>query len=92
MQNLNEKWETLAIFNVFITGIHEIVDLSTKGQYQIACTKYYEATHAQPPSSIINHPNQYFQDSMGASKEKDDAGKKVNKSTLDPSQPETSSN
>lgn len=29
---------------------------------------------------------------MGASKEKDDAGKKANKSTVDPSQPETSTN
>lgn len=59
------------------TGIHEIVDLSVKGQYQVACTKYFEATHGRPPSSIINHPNQYFQDSMAINKEKDEGKMKT---------------
>lgn len=58
---------------VLLSGVQEILDLSKKGHYQMACTKYYEWTHSQLPSSIINHPNQYFQDSVGVNKE--DVGK-----------------
>lgn len=63
-------------YNLLFAAVREIVDLSSKGQYQIACTKYYESIHGQPPSTIINHPNQYFQESKGIGKSKEDGGKK----------------
>ncbi|KAJ8913660.1 hypothetical protein NQ315_007377 [Exocentrus adspersus] len=51
-------------------GIIPILDLAKGGHYQIACTKYFECTHNQPPVMTINHPNQYFEESVNLSKDK----------------------
>lgn len=48
------------------SAIAEIIDLVRGRHYQIACTRYFEATHKVdghiPP---ISHPNQYVDLSMG---------------------------
>ena len=36
------------------------------GHYQVACTRYFEATHKREVDSMqnmISHPNQYFEES-----------------------------
>ncbi|KAG8332080.1 hypothetical protein J6590_028065 [Homalodisca vitripennis] len=45
-------------------NIQETVDLINRGQYQLACTKYFEITQGTPPERFINHPNQYFEESQ----------------------------
>ncbi|XP_054283942.1 DNA primase large subunit-like [Macrosteles quadrilineatus] len=50
--------------NVPAADVQETVDLINRGHYQLACTKYFELTHGQPPERLINHPNQYFEDSQ----------------------------
>lgn len=43
---------------------HEIISLCVKGHYALACTKYFEITHRTTPQKVINHPNQYFDNSF----------------------------
>lgn len=43
--------------------IAEMVKFSKEGQYHLACRKYFEATHKEPPPRAILHPNAYFNDS-----------------------------
>ncbi|XP_018576961.1 DNA primase large subunit [Anoplophora glabripennis] len=57
-------------YGVSSEGIDSVLDLAKAGHYQIACGKYFEYTHNQPPSMTINHPNQYFEESMNLAKEK----------------------
>lgn len=46
-------------------GVQEILNLAQNGHYQIACTKFFEATNgASPSSTAINHPNQFFEESQ----------------------------
>ena len=40
-----------------------MVELSSKGHFQIACQKYWEAVHKAPLEAGINHPNQYLEES-----------------------------
>jgi len=47
-----------------LLAIHDIMELVDKDHYQLACTKYFEYTHKQPPEQIINHPNYYFEQSQ----------------------------
>lgn len=47
------------------------MSLVKNGHYQIACTKYFEHAHLQPPTTTINHPNQYFEESRNLFIEKD---------------------
>ncbi|GMF47648.1 unnamed protein product [Phytophthora fragariaefolia] len=43
---------------------HEILSLAENHHYQIACKKYFEATHpGSDPDVLINHPNGYFEES-----------------------------
>jgi len=45
-------------------GIKEILELVEKHHFQIACTKYFEYTHAGATvEGGVNHPNQYFEES-----------------------------
>ncbi|KAJ8564029.1 hypothetical protein ON010_g7317 [Phytophthora cinnamomi] len=51
----------------------EILSLAENHHYQIACKKYFEATHpGSDPDVLINHPNGYFEESRRyyAAKEK----------------------
>lgn len=42
------------------------MSLVNSSHYQIACTKYFEYTHGQPSKNVINHPNQYFDESRAS--------------------------
>ncbi|KAK3863156.1 hypothetical protein Pcinc_031033 [Petrolisthes cinctipes] len=55
--------QRLINFKVPQQAISEIIELVGKGHYQIACQKYWEATHNAPLETGINHPNQYFEES-----------------------------
>ncbi|KAG7394429.1 DNA primase large subunit [Phytophthora boehmeriae] len=41
----------------------EIISLAENHHYQIACKKYFEATHPGSDDVLINHPNGYFEES-----------------------------
>lgn len=62
----------------------EIVSYATKGHYQIACSKYFEAAHETTLMEGITHPNQYFEKSQEViaerTGEKKDAKSNLNKS------------
>lgn len=45
-------------------AIQEIVDLVSRQHFQIACQRYFEATHNTEVDSGIQHPNQYFIESQ----------------------------
>lgn len=62
-------------YGVSSQGINEIAETAVKGHYQIACGKYFEYTHGQPSKNAINHPNQFFEDSITLSKDKEKPGK-----------------
>ena len=40
------------------------MDLVSRQHYQIACQRYFEATHQTELDGGIQHPNQYFQESQ----------------------------
>ena len=44
--------------------IQDIIDLVSRQHFQIACQRYFEATHSTELDGGIQHPNQYFQDSQ----------------------------
>jgi len=44
--------------------IQDIVDLVSRQHFQIACQRYFEATHHSEVDGGIQHPNQYFQESQ----------------------------
>lgn len=44
--------------------IQDIVDLVSRQHFQIACQRYFEATHHAEVDGGIQHPNQYFQESQ----------------------------
>lgn len=45
-------------------AIQEIVDLVSRQHFQIACQRYFEATHNTEVDCGIQHPNQYFIESQ----------------------------
>lgn len=51
-------------FCLFVPAISEIVDMTKKGHFQIACSKYFDAVHHSDLGVGINHPNQYFEESQ----------------------------
>lgn len=62
--------DILIILYLF-AGIEAIIELVKNGHFQIACTKYFEYTHSmQAPTSVISHPNQFFEESMQLSADK----------------------
>lgn len=42
----------------------DIIDITNKGHFQIACQRYFEARHNTSCETGINHPNQYFDESL----------------------------
>eukprot|EP00049_Salpingoeca_infusionum_P010276 m.174549 g.174549 ORF g.174549 m.174549 type:complete len:467 (-) comp14593_c1_seq1:363-1763(-) len=55
---------TMLAFKVPKDAIHEIISLVDGHHYQIACARYFEATHTLPTGSVsILHPNSYFSQS-----------------------------
>lgn len=59
---LTNKLQAYGISPQYITEIAELVKGS---HFQVACGKYFEATHGKP-SNGIQHPNQYFEESQVA--------------------------
>lgn len=51
-------------YNIDAKGVQEVISSCRKGQYTIACTKYFEITHRKTPKKGINNPNQYFDNSF----------------------------
>ncbi|XP_008207104.1 DNA primase large subunit isoform X1 [Nasonia vitripennis] len=45
------------------SDVGEITKLASEGHYILACTRYFESTHKQPPARMFLHPNHYFQES-----------------------------
>lgn len=41
----------------------EVIELAKEGHYSLACTRYFQALHKQPPEQPIFHPNGYFAES-----------------------------
>jgi DNA primase large subunit len=54
---------------------NEIKELVTNGHYQVACGKYFEFSRGKAPTNGINHPNQYFEESMNIEKEASESKK-----------------
>ncbi|KAM3962800.1 LOW QUALITY PROTEIN: DNA primase large subunit [Aphomia sociella] len=44
--------------------VNDIVDITKKGHFQVACSKYFDAVHNVDLGLGINHPNQYFEESQ----------------------------
>ncbi|GFS36961.1 DNA primase large subunit [Trichonephila inaurata madagascariensis] len=60
--HLKQRLQSLNISN---SAIDNILDLSTRGHYQIACTRLFEVTHHDTSvDQGISHPNQYFEESQ----------------------------
>lgn len=60
---LKQKLKAMSIGTVYYD---KIIESLKGGHYQVACTRYFEATHKREVESIqssISHPNQYFEES-----------------------------
>ncbi|KAF2359407.1 DNA primase large subunit eukaryotic/archaeal [Trinorchestia longiramus] len=55
--------QRLIAYGISSAAAGEVVELSTKGHYQIACQKYWEAVHNATLDCGVNHPNQYLEES-----------------------------
>lgn len=51
-------------------SINSVIDMTKKGHFQIACSKYFDAVHNVDLGLGINHPNQYFEESQKLQGEK----------------------
>lgn len=47
-----------------MVAIQEIIELVSRQHFQIACQRYFEATHNTEVDTGIQHPNQYFIESQ----------------------------
>ncbi|MCL4122387.1 UNVERIFIED_CONTAM: hypothetical protein GTU68_060364, partial [Idotea baltica] len=56
--------QKLSNYNIPQEVTNDIMDLVGKHHFQIACQRYFEAKHNSSMESGINHPNQYFEESM----------------------------
>lgn len=54
---------------------NDIKNLVKNGHYQVACGKYFEYTHGKPAVNGINHPNQYFEESVDLEKQANETKK-----------------
>lgn len=75
VNNLRQKLQS---YNLSVSDISEVVDLSSRGHYQLACTRYFEITHNVHNAKGINHPNLYFEESQNVINGKE-TGKTDNK-------------
>ncbi|XP_023244902.1 DNA primase large subunit isoform X2 [Copidosoma floridanum] len=85
----DELTKKLTEYGIPTTDKAEIARLSSEGQYNLACFKYFESTHGQPASRVFLHPNQYFNESRETlTKDKTKEEKVTQNSTQAPSSPE----
>ncbi|XP_052276679.1 DNA primase large subunit-like isoform X2 [Dreissena polymorpha] len=62
--------QRLKTMNIGDQYLDKIVSEVKTGRYNVACTRYFEATHKLPleyQAQAISHPNQYFEESQRAS-------------------------
>lgn len=52
------------IYYSYFTVVNDIIDMTKKGHYQIACSKYFDGIHNTDLGLGINHPNQFFEESQ----------------------------
>ncbi|XP_039764600.1 DNA primase large subunit [Pararge aegeria] len=45
-------------------AVNDILDVTKKGHFQIACSKYFDTVHNTGLDLGINHPNQFFEESQ----------------------------
>ncbi|XP_044174076.1 DNA primase large subunit-like [Acropora millepora] len=75
--------QRLAAYRVPKKGVDEIMEFVKESHYQLACTRYFELTHGLTASSAINHPNQYFDESLQS--QKDEQGSTSRPASVAPS-------
>lgn len=51
-------------YGIDAQAINEILDVTKKGHFQVACSKYFDAVHHTDIGIGVNHPNQYFEESQ----------------------------
>ncbi|XP_042215191.1 DNA primase large subunit-like [Homarus americanus] len=56
--------QRLVSFKVPQQAVNEIIELVSMSHYQVACQRYWEATHNACLDAGINHPNQFFEESQ----------------------------
>ncbi|KAJ8687034.1 hypothetical protein QAD02_022828 [Eretmocerus hayati] len=61
--DVDELTKKLSDFKISPADTGEITRLAREGHYILACTKYFESTHKQPPGRMFMHPNQYYVES-----------------------------
>lgn len=71
---LKEKLKSTSINQ---KSIHEIEDLVNNRHYQTACSRYFESIHDTTLDQLINHPNQYFEESQKILKGQKPKGEKI---------------
>ncbi|GFT66301.1 DNA primase large subunit [Nephila pilipes] len=61
----NHLKQRLQSLHISTAAIDSILDLSARGHYQIACTRFFEGAHNETSvDQGISHPNQYFEESQ----------------------------
>lgn len=75
--------QRLAAYRVPKKDVDEIMEFVKESHYQLACTRYFEVTHGLTASSAINHPNQYFDESIQS--QKDEQGSTSRPASVAPS-------
>ncbi|KAL4715213.1 hypothetical protein ACJJTC_012260 [Scirpophaga incertulas] len=66
--DVNNLKNRLSGYGIDQQAVHEIIDITKKGHFQVACSKYFDIIHNLDIGLGINHPNQYFEESQKLSK------------------------
>jgi len=56
--------QQLLAWNLSTADINKVTEKVTQGHFQVACAKYFQATHGVETEVAINHPNHYFEESQ----------------------------
>lgn len=80
--DVNHLRQKLLGYGLSVNDVGDVIDLTSRGHFQLACTRYFEIIHNVRNAKGVNHPNQYFEESqnlisdpgkVGASGRKSDA-------------------
>ena len=63
LQDINPKSLIHNFINVYFF-FNQIIEHTDSNNYQIACQRYFEFSHKTDELIAVNHPNQYFEQSM----------------------------
>ncbi|XP_037068494.1 DNA primase large subunit-like [Pollicipes pollicipes] len=56
----------LRAYGIDKEGSAEVQELAARSQPQLACQKYWELVHRRPFEGVVQHPNQYYEESRKA--------------------------